>query len=476
MHPQPPEQDAGTLGLRQYLETIRRRKWIVVVAAVAAVVAAVAVSLLQDPVYRATTKIVIGQGNSLFQPQFGNAFQPFTATARELVKSNVVAAQVVEQLGLDRTPESLLEDVSVSIDPETAVLNVEVQSTDGDEAQRIAQSLAETFSTLFNDRFGETDGAESQALTATVWDPARIDPRRVSPRPARNVAVALVLGLVLGLMTAFLRDHFDRGLRSRDDVEAAFGLPVIGQIPFRKLRRDERVLYGGAFPPGAEAFRALRANLQYLGVKRPLRTILVTSAGPEQGKTTVASNLAVAIAQGGSSVVVVEGDLRRPRLAQSFGVTSPPGVGITGVLVGAADVEEALVPLSVEGLEPGQVVLLSSGPLPPNPTELLSSVQMTTVLDRLAGSFDYVLVDSPPLLPVADSLELARVADGVVLVVRSNRATIDEAREVRALVERLGINLAGAVLTDTVAPGAYGGYGETSEPRQPVAAEAVDRI
>jgi receptor protein-tyrosine kinase len=272
-------------------------------------------------------------------------------------------------------------------------------------------------------------------------------------------------------------------------VEQEFGVPVIGQIPFAKLRkRDRRVVFWQGFGEVAESFRALRANLQYLGVQRPLRTILITSASPQQGKTTVSANLALAIARSGATTIVLEGDLRRPRLDDAFD-TLANGVGLTSVLVGAVDVDEAIVdvamPLSSDapshGEREGRLSFLPSGPQPPNPSELLSSVPMTKLLDRLALEYDYVLIDSPPVLVVSDALELARHVDGVLLVVRRNHASRDEARELRALVERLGINLLGVVFTDVAPAGIhYGGYRDKMEttagkrderPLEPVAHE-----
>jgi capsular exopolysaccharide synthesis family protein len=450
-------------GLRHYFDVVRRRFWIILAVLAACVGAAVAVTALQDNVYRATTKLVVGQGGGLPQVQYGNEVQTFTATMSELVRSNVVAENVIGNLRLaDETPESLLSRMTTSINPQTAVITVSVEDGDQQRAARIAQEIALVFSQLVRERFASQtpDGAApSEPPTVAIFDPAHALPYRVSPRPVRNVAAAILLGLILGLVAAFLREHFDRAIRTREDVERAFGVSVIGQVPFVRLRRGAR---GGVTStesgPVAEAFRALRANLQYLGVRRPLQTLLVTSAAPEQGKTTITANLAVAIARSGASVAVVEGDLRRPRLDEAFGVDAGPG--LTNVLVGAAELDAAIRPASVPGDASGggagEIALLPSGPLPPNPAELLSSFQMREVLDRLSQRYDYVLIDSPPLLAVADALELARMVDGVVLAVRQSRARTDDARELRSIVERLEVNVVGAVLTDVEAGAGYG--------------------
>jgi capsular exopolysaccharide synthesis family protein len=461
------ESGAGGLGLRHYLEIVRRRKWIVLSIFTVAVAAALAISLTMANVYQAKTTIVVGQGNSLFQPGEASAVQPFTATMGDLVKSNVVARTVISQLHLPETPEDVLNKISVSINPQTAVVKIAVRDHSKPRAVAIADRVGKVFSQLVKKRFGTK--AEPSAvpgtpvqlpLTATVFDPAHADPKPVAPRPFRNTVLAGILGLILGLIAAFLREHFDRDLRTRDAVEKSFGVPVIGQVP--SVHKGRRVLARHTFGPVDEALRALRANLQYLGVRRPLRTLLITSAGAEQGKTTLAANLAVVLAQSGASSVIIDGDLRRPALDRLF--ETERGLGLTSVLVGAADLEDVLVELpdavTAGADSSARLSFLASGPLPPNPSELLSSTPMAKVLDRLGVLYDYVVIDSPPLLLVADALELARVVDGVILVVRRNETTTDEAREVRGLVDRLGINVVGVVFTDVKPIGGYGyGYG-----------------
>jgi capsular exopolysaccharide synthesis family protein len=266
--------------------------------------------------------------------------------------------------------------------------------------------------------------------------------------------VAGILGLVLGLLGAFLRDYFDRTLRTVDEIERAFGVPVIGQIPTVRAgnRERSRILWdeNGDF---AESFRGLRANLQYLAVQWPLRTILVTSPAANQGKTTVCASLATAIVQAGQSVMLIEADLRRPRLADTFGLPRLRP-GLTSVLVGNSQLGRATAEVKLPsslGQAKGQdwaITVLPSGPLPPNPSELVGSPRMRRLVDGLADLYDTVILDSPPLLPVADSLALAKLVDGVIIVVRAKSATRDDARAVRSLADRLGIHLVGIVMTD----------------------------
>lgn len=459
-----PELEPAGAGLRHYFAVLHRRLWIVLTVLVLCVAAAVVLSVLASPVYRAETKIVIGQGGGLVQPGFANSIQPYTATMSDLITSDIVARNVISSLGLKTSPHALLAKISTAINPQTAVLNVYVDDGDAAQAVRIDNAVATVFSRIVAERFGDSASTSggTPPLTANVFDPAHALPGKVSPRPARNIGIAVILGLILGIVAAFLREHFDRGLRDREDVERAFALPVIGQVPFSSVGKERRTLAWDGRGDTAEAFRGLRTNLQYLAVRRPLRSVLVTSASPEQGKTTVAANLAIAIAGSGASTVVVDADLRRPRLETTFGVTTS-GPGLTTVLVGATDLDDVIRELDLPhggSREPGRLALVPSGPLPPNPSELLASSQMAAVLDRLAATFEYVIVDSPPVLLVADALELARNVDGVALVVRRGKATTEEASELRARIDRLGIHLVGAVLTDVEAPRSYGSYGD----------------
>lgn len=454
------QSDTTNLGLGHYLGVVYRRKWTILVVFVATSGTAALLSRAQEPTYRAETKIVIGQGRGLFSPTLANAFQPFSATMSDLLESHIVARRVIESLGLDKSEESLLAKMDIAIRPESSTLTVSVVDEDPELARRIAQSLGVVFSDLVEERFGGTEQQTPQQqqdplppLTASVWDPAHIDPAQVSPKPVRTTAIAAALGLLLGLLLGFVRDHFDRSLRTREDVEAGFGVPLIGQIPRPAPRRKREIIAPDA-TGSAEAYRKLRANLQYLAVDRPIQTLLVTSSAPGDGKTTLAANLAVAIAESGAATLLVEADLRRPRLQDAFGGAGGPG--LTSLLMSRSLVPKAIRDVSMvvarngRGSGATRLSFLPSGPLPPNPAELLASEKMLELLNRLRQKFDYIILDSPPVLVVADALEVARHTDGMLVVSRANRTTFEEAREVRVLVERLQIPMLGVVLMDAV--------------------------
>lgn len=478
--PEPIEQEESGIGIRHYLDVLRRRKWTVVGVVALALCGATIFTLRQPDEYRAETTIVVGQAGGLVQPQNAGAIQPFSATMKELITSTVVAQDVIQTLDLKTTPQGLLGDISVSFSPESAALKVSVVQSSPAVAKGIAQQIGIAFSQLVKERFG-TVNPQSTApltapLTATVWDPAHVIPGKVQPRPKLNLLIAGILGLVLGLLAAFLREQFDRTLRDTDEIEHAFGVPVIGQIPdYPKATGDRpRVIWNGS-SDYAEAFRALRANLQYLGVARRLRTVLVTSPAAGQGKTTVCGNLATVLSHSGSSVVLVEADLRRPQLGHMFGIPAF-NRGLTTVLVGEAEVSAVvervgLPPAGMSGSKPGTISVLPSGPLPPNPSELVGSEQMQRVIADLAEDFDAVIVDSPPMLLVADSIELAKHVDGVIVVVRLQNATRDEARELRSIAARLDIPIVGVVVIGVRGRRDYGYLPYSSEPAAEAATE-----
>ena len=291
------------------------------------------------------------------------------------------------------------------------------------------------------------------------------------PATRRNVVVAFGLGALLGVGLAFVREQLDDTVTTRVGLEVATGgLPVLALVPRwgdgegRGARRRRPGQRPASVPslavaepngtPAAEAYRSLRTSVRFLDVDRPLRTLLVTSPTEGDGKTTTVANLAVAVSRAGQRCVVVCGDLRQPRVHEHLGTSLEPG--LTNVLLGEANLDQALRP--VPGAEDMRV--LAGGTVPPNPSELLSSDAAAQVLDRVARSgVDLVLVDSPPVLPVADALVLAQRVDGVVLVVDAHHTALSDIREAYQRLVQVGAPLVGTVLNSAEGSRSGSSYG-----------------
>ena len=285
----------------------------------------------------------------------------------------------------------------------------------------------------------------------------------ISPNLPKNLAIGLIFGLFLGVAMAFLRDYFDDSVKSKEAVERATGVPALGLIP--RFDTADSELVTAAFPnaPAAEAFRSLRTSVKFLTVDREVRVVQITSPSPGEGKTVVAANLATVFAQAGDRVVLVGGDLRRPRAEELLGVPLTPG--LTGVLIGDVSLPQAIRP--VDGL--ANLSVLPAGYPPPNPSELLSGERARRLIDVLAQTYDLVIIDCPPVLPVTDALVLARMADTTLLVTSANKTSRRELDRAVELLQQVGAPLVGTVLTslskDATYTGEAYGYEGTSGPR-----------
>jgi succinoglycan biosynthesis transport protein ExoP len=463
--------------LSQYLDVLRRQAWLIAAVAVVAAATAAVVSLSRESVYRASMQVVVGQGGGVFEAQFGSAVEPFTQTMTNLLKSNIVAERVVENLNLDTTPEQLLKHIHVSTRPQSSVLVVNYDAPLSDQPERVVRELGEVFTTLVDEKLGAgratTGNAALPVITATVFDPSHLEADRVSPQPVRNIAFAGLIGLVLGLILGIARDSTDVRIRGKADAEEWFGAPVTGTLP-KGLRgkppfglADRPVPRDPAF---ANALQLLRANLEFSSLKGP--TIVITSALPEEGKSTVAANLSVALASAGNDVICVECDVRKPRIHEYLGLR--PTQGFVDVLELRTTLDEALqtVPLRTTTARPdavgqGRLRVLLSGTRPTEPmlTQLFVSERIDELLKALGKRAKYVIFDTPPMLLVGDAFPLLTRADSVLVVAREGRTRKESAQAVRATLQALGTEAVSVILTDARATTGYGygyryGYGE----------------
>ena len=310
-----------------------------------------------------------------------------------------------------------------------------------------------------------------QTGNAELIDRPEVPTVASSPQTKRDVAVALIVGLGLGLVLAFLLDVLDRRVKSSEEFEEIYRVPALVTIPQRTFA-GRRANDGGA---GFEPFRMLYSSLGFLSVSGPLRRVMVTSAVAEEGKTSVAVNLARAVAMSGRSVALIEGDLRRPSFRRHLGGDGAPE-GLTNALVGRKTAGELITYLSPEDLTPalaepetvgqqgvrGAVGVLQSGPVPPNSAELLRSERMEELLEEVASTHDFVIVDAPPLLPVADAQVLLahEFMDACLVVARVYKTTRDQARRARAILDQANVERIGLVVSGVrEAGGGYEYYG-----------------
>lgn len=358
----------------------------------------------------------------------------------QLLDSPIVLGPVARSLALTESTGDLASRVTPTIPEDTVLIDVTVTDRDPHQAQRVAAAIGEQFPKTVSDLESVSSSAQSP-VKVTVTKPPTFEPDPVSPRPVRNLVIGLVLGVLIGIGTSLLRHLLDTKVRTKEDVEALLDGPaVIGSIPFDADAPVRPLLLGlGPHSSRSESFRALRTNLAFVSTSDRAQTIVVTSSLPGEGKTTTGANLGMVLAESGASVCLVEADLRRPRLLEYFGLEG--AVGLTDVLIGRADLTDVLQPYGQH-----QLSLLGAGQIPPNPSELLGSPAMRECLQQLASEFDFVLLDSPPMLPVTDAAVLSTISDGALVVVGSGLVTRDELRNATEGLNAVNTRILGVIL------------------------------
>ncbi|MCQ2001773.1 polysaccharide biosynthesis tyrosine autokinase [Arthrobacter zhaoxinii] len=430
------------MDLKEYGRLVRRNWMVIVACALLGTLAAAAASFLIRPVYTSHTQLFVSiqSTGTVAELQQGNTFtQARVQTYVETAKTPAVLQPVVDSLGLDVSPAKLAETVSASADLNTVLITISAVDSSPVQAaavaQAVADSLVETVGQLETPSMGGVSPIKLSVVTPAVAPTAPS-----APDTKLNLFVGLVVGLMAGVGTAILRSALDTKVRGEADVSRVTKAPILGGISF-DVDAAKRPVLTQAAPqsPRAESFRQIRTNLQFANVDSNSNTILVTSSLPGEGKSTTATNMAIAMAQAGQRVVLIDADLRRPMVATYLGLES--GAGLTTALIGTADVEDLLQPWGEDDL-----YVLTSGQIPPNPSELLGSEAMSKMITRLSDEFDAVIVDAPPLIPVTDSTVLAQKVSGVVLVVASGKIQSRDLEKSLSSLELVKANLLGTVL------------------------------
>lgn len=428
--------------LKDYLRIVRRN-WILVVAcALIGILGAGAVSLLMKPSYRSETKLFVAlqSSGSVSELQQGNVFsQARVQSYVKTVATPTVLQPVIDSLDLKTTPQALAQKIVATSDTNTVLISISVQNESPVQAAAIAQSVSRSLIAAVDDLEKPSNGGNSPVKLSIVT-PATAPSSPYSPNVQLNLVVGLLAGLLAGIGLAVLRAVLDTRIRGEADLRRVTGAAVLGGISFDMDAIKKPLLTQAAHQsPRAESFRQLRTNLQFAHVSHETKTLLVTSSVPGEGKSTTATNLAIAMAQAGQSVALVDADLRRPMIADYLGLER--NAGLTTALIGEADVNDLLQPWG-----DGQLYVLTSGQVPPNPSELLGSEKMRQLIIRLESVFDAVIIDAPPLLPVTDAAVLAQQVGGVVVVVGTQKVRTGDLEKSLAALDMVEADILGVVL------------------------------
>ena len=487
----PAPSDGSFLDLHEYLQVVKRRWKLVAVITIAAVAIAAAWTATRTPIYTATADVLV-------KPPLGVLAGSATASGlnidneREVMQSLPVANLAAPHVEMSVTPQQLLSHLEVTIPKDADVLEVQFSHTDPQTAAQGAEAFADAYleytrqqtQTLLNDRTKaiqdnitrlQAEGGSQAAINglqeeiaqieATPIDPGAIlvpaDPPGTpsSPNWILNLGLAAMLGLFIGLVAAFVRERTDDRLRGRGDLEETFGVPVMTMIPevpsWRDRSRPYMVTLEAPRSPAAEAYRTLRTSILVTAAERGVKTFMVVSAMASEGKTTTAANLAVVLAQADKRVVLISADLRRPRLHEFFGLGSSER-GLSEVLDGDRRAWEALRSGKINNLW-----IMSSGKVSDQPTELLQSESMRQLLADQREVVDFIILDCPPVLAVADALVLAPMVDAVLFVADADRTPRGAVVQARAQLDQVGARILGTVLNEVEAGAdGYAYYGQ----------------
>jgi capsular exopolysaccharide synthesis family protein len=458
------------LELSDYIRLVRKHWVMIVLFAILGTAGAWALTTTMTPVYQATTQIFISastEGTTASDLNAGNTFTSQRVKSyAQSVRTAAVLRPVIKSLGLLDSVDELAARVSASSPLDTVILNVSVSDTDPMQAAVIANAIGSTLPKVV-DEIERLDTQGRSPVKLSILQPAEAPTEATSPRTKVNLTLGLLLGLAFGAGMALLRHALDTKVRCVRDIEARRDLALLGVVP-RPAKKKEAIRLELIEHPHsmlAESFRAIRTNTQFVLLDRS-NSFLVTSPGPSEGKTTLVCNLALAIAHSGTRVLTVDADMRRPRLADSFGVEG--SVGLSDVLVGHTALDDAIQHWpGATGLD-----ILPAGSIPPNPSELLGSSEMRNLLAELEARYDIVVFDGSPLLPVTDSIVLASEVGGAIVVVATAQTRLPSLDAGIRAIAAGGGHVLGAVLTKAPTKGvdAYGyrygygyGYGYTSE-------------
>jgi len=452
--------------LNEYLLVVRKHFVLFFVTFLVAILAAFGVTSFTTPTYESSTRLFVStSGNdSAADLLTGNSFtQQRVKSYADIVTSPAVLDTVVSELSLWEIQDKLGDKISASVPLNTVILEITVSDSSpyraASIANSVAQSLQEVVSTL------ETiDPTVASPVKLTIIQTGLPAKSPASPRPLLNLALGSLIGLALGFGLALLRENLDLRIRSVEDIPEKDGVAnILGGIVYDPTAEtNPLIVHTSPKSTRAEAFRQLRTNIQFIEAAEGRKSITVTSSISSEGKSSTIANLAIAMADTGAKVLLIDCDFRKPKMHKYFSIEG--AVGMTNLLIGQVSASDVIQRWGKKNLD-----LLPAGQVPPNPSELLGSEAMKQFLANAEQIYDVVLIDSPPLLPVTDAAILSKMTGGVVLVVAVGRTTKPQLSAALGNIEAIGGRLLGFVMNKIPTKGVdayryrysykYGSYG-----------------
>lgn len=446
------------MDIRGWARAIRKYWWIVLFTTLFAMGLAGAVTLRTQAQYASTVTFFVRTPAE----QIGGAYQGDQFAQKrvnsyvQLMESQRLADLILDDTQVDLKAEEITSRISAIGDLNTVLLTATVTDTSPSRSLDIARSLSSQFVDLVS-ALETPPGSTTPSVTLEVTSAAKLSPIPVAPKPLINMGLALAVGLSLGTALALIRELLDTTVRSIDALREVTGRSALAVVPFDEAAtKSPLIVHSPARSVRAESFRQLRTNLQFVDVDNPIKVVVVTSSVAAEGKSSTATNMAATFAEAGRKVLLIEGDLRRPRVAEYLGLEG--SIGLTNVLAGQVGLNEVLQKWGRGGMS-----VLPSGSIPPNPSELLGSQNMADLITAMKNVFEIVIIDTPPLLPVTDGAIAASLADGAILVVRHGKTSRSQVAAAVAALEAVDARLLGSVLNMMPTKGAdaygYCGYG-----------------
>lgn len=464
------EGKADVVELRDYIRILQKSWILIAVILLVGVSVGSIYSILEKPRYESSAKVFVStaSGATVSELQQGNTFtQQRVTTYADLATTPIVLLPVIAGLGLDLSSDQLAGMLTASAPIETTLIEISVSGTDAALTAKIATAVSESLTKVVESIETSESSGGASPVKLTLVQHAAVPQKPISPNTPLNIALGGLVALAIAIGVALLRETLDNRIRNERDIETLTETPILGGIVFDP-KANERPLIVHVDPRSArsESFRTLRTNLQFLDVGRTDRSFVITSSIQSEGKSTSAANLAIALADAGSRVLLVDADLRRPKVHEYMGLEG--AAGLTDLLIGRAEPQDVIQPWGKDGL-----YVLPAGKIPPNPSELLGSKALVSLLAEFNEAFDVVLFDAPPLLPVTDAAILARIVGGTIVVCAAGRTHKNQLKGALSALRNVDAPVSGIVLTmlPTKGPDAYGygrygygyGYGATSD-------------